>query len=177
MADPTGLVSLGVEVAGRLLKVRSTIDHRKKLIGQLAERLDEAHVLLLSARSGDYAAIYSEILCPLIDQSVALLESVNARSRAEAFKYSVVQPSHDVAEADRLIRALEQAPRDIEIRCVHQTMRAMVILQRNNNIPAGNGTKIRNVYLAIVAFAYFLSSGESSVTPLCIESTHLLLSL
>ncbi|EJD45867.1 hypothetical protein AURDEDRAFT_164925 [Auricularia subglabra TFB-10046 SS5] len=73
MADPTGLVSLGLEGVGSLVRVRKRWKERHKVIKQLEAAVDRADLSLRRAPNDDERAALRETLAPRKRQKKCVL--------------------------------------------------------------------------------------------------------
>ncbi|EJD45875.1 hypothetical protein AURDEDRAFT_113856 [Auricularia subglabra TFB-10046 SS5] len=115
MADPTGLVSLGLEGAGGLVRVRKRWKERHKVIKQLSAAVDRADLSLRRAPDDDGRAALQERLLPLVQQAVALLDRFARQKRMLAMARSVVSDA-DVAAAQHLVDSFKDADAEAEAR-------------------------------------------------------------
>ncbi|KZV89284.1 hypothetical protein EXIGLDRAFT_751254 [Exidia glandulosa HHB12029] len=169
MADPVGLVSLGVGGIRGLLGHREAVRRRRRAIKTLATEVDAAYTaLVLAQHRGDTRIIYDEVLAPLIEEGVVFLEGVRTRKHSANLQKRWIRPHTDSQTAQALVKRFQTAASEIELKVI--ALNVDLARQEISRItvsatvtPAPDSGRLLVAQSLILSC--FFSCGEASVTP------------
>ncbi|KZV98446.1 hypothetical protein EXIGLDRAFT_746588 [Exidia glandulosa HHB12029] len=136
MADPTGLVSLGLGVAKKAVKHGSTVRSRQRHLKALPYAVDMAFVILHNGEQSDdlvTRAAHQQVLIPCISEAEQFLRRVEGRNLFASTINKVWSASDDDKDLKRLLAALDGAPGRIDARILELRISLTQTQQRTNH--------------------------------------------
>ncbi|KZV86677.1 hypothetical protein EXIGLDRAFT_840558 [Exidia glandulosa HHB12029] len=136
MADPTGLVSLGLGVAKKAVKHGSTIRSRQRHLKELRYAVDLASAILHNAEQSNdpvTRTAHQDVLGPYIFEAGHFLRRVEDRKWLASTINKFGRVSNDDTELKRLLSAFEGAPGRIDARIIELRVSLTQTRQRSNH--------------------------------------------